>query len=63
MSKKYTPQASVPDNLRQLRACMSCSLIKTFEQFIKEGCDNCPHLSMKGDKAQVEENTTTSFDG
>ena len=31
----------VPNNLRNLRACLLCSLVKTFDQFEMDGCDNC----------------------
>ena len=31
----------VPNGLRNLRACLLCSLIKTFDQFEMDGCDNC----------------------
>jgi transcription elongation factor SPT4 len=33
--------AVFPDKLRQLRACLSCKLIKTSEQWRAEGCENC----------------------
>ena len=32
---------TVPKSLKQLRACLVCSLIKTFDQFESDGCDNC----------------------
>ena len=32
---------TVPKNLKQLRACLVCSLVKTFDQFEADGCDNC----------------------
>ena len=31
----------VPNGLRNLRACLLCSLVKTFDQFEVDGCDNC----------------------
>jgi transcription elongation factor SPT4 len=33
--------AVFPDKLKQLRACLSCRLIKTTEQWRAEGCENC----------------------
>ena len=39
-------QASVPDNVRGIRACKRCGILKTLEQFLSEGCENCPFLSM-----------------
>ena len=32
---------SYPTQLKKLRACIRCHLVKTEEQFKKEGCDNC----------------------
>ena len=32
---------SYPTSLKKLRACLKCHLVKTEEQFNKEGCDNC----------------------
>lgn len=34
---------TVPKSLKQLRACLVCSLIKTFDQFESDGCDNCEY--------------------
>ena len=34
-------QYSYPSSLKQLRACTQCRLIKTENQFKKEGCENC----------------------
>ena len=39
-------QASVPSALRGIRACKRCGLLKTLDQFINEGCENCPFLEM-----------------
>ncbi|KUF99248.1 hypothetical protein AM588_10011328 [Phytophthora nicotianae] len=33
--------ADIPNTFRELRACMTCSLIKTFTQFYDTGCENC----------------------
>ena len=41
-------QASVPDQLRGVRACKRCGIIKTVEQFLNDGCENCPFLDMVG---------------
>jgi len=32
---------TVPKSLKTLRACLVCSLVKTFDQFEADGCDNC----------------------
>jgi transcription elongation factor SPT4 len=41
-------QASVPSAIRGIRACKRCGLLKTLDQFINEGCENCPFLDMVG---------------
>ena len=38
--------APVPNALRGIRACKRCGLLKTLDQFINEGCENCPFLDM-----------------
>lgn len=49
---------SIPRDLRNLRACLLCSMIKTVEQFEVDGCDNCErYLGMKGDEEKVSECT------
>ncbi|CAK5075383.1 unnamed protein product [Meloidogyne enterolobii] len=41
---------TVPTDLRNLRACLVCSLVKTLHQFEMDGCDNCDRfLGIKGD--------------
>ncbi|XP_055607255.1 transcription elongation factor SPT4 [Uranotaenia lowii] len=55
---------SVPKDLRGLRACLVCSLVKTFDQFEIEGCENCEDfLRLKGNKDQVYDCTSNNFDG
>ncbi|UYV79036.1 SUPT4H1 [Cordylochernes scorpioides] len=55
---------SIPKDLRNLRACLLCSMIKTLEQFEYDGCDNCEeHLGMKGNRDMVYECTSANFDG
>ncbi len=31
----------VPTSTKQLRACKKCQLVKTYEQFMQVGCENC----------------------
>ena len=38
--------APVPTSTKGIRACKRCGLLKTVEQFIDEGCENCPFLEM-----------------
>ncbi|VDP46921.1 unnamed protein product [Heligmosomoides polygyrus] len=55
---------TVPRDLRNLRACLLCSLVKSLEQFEMDGCENCDRvLHMKGDTDKVYECTSTNFDG
>lgn len=55
---------TVPKDLRNLRACMLCSLVKTFDQFEADGCDNCErYLSLKNDRDKVVDCTSLNFDG
>mmetsp|Transcript_25227 Transcript_25227/g.42026 ORF Transcript_25227/g.42026 Transcript_25227/m.42026 type:complete len:123 (-) Transcript_25227:122-490(-) len=55
--------ADVPNEFKALRSCLRCSLIKTFEQFIDRGCENCEFLAMEGDSRKVQECTTSYFEG
>ena len=55
--------ASVPKSVRNLRACLKCALVKTMDQFVETGCENCPELGMTGKRNRVEECTSTSFEG
>ena len=56
--------STVPKNLRQLRACMSCSLIKTLEQFENDGCDNCESfLHLRDNRNNVYVCTSSKFKG
>ncbi|XP_028141991.2 transcription elongation factor SPT4-like [Diabrotica virgifera virgifera] len=55
---------SIPRDLRGLRACLVCSLIKSFDQFEKEGCENCEEfLRMKNSHDNVYDCTSNNFDG
>uniref|UniRef100_T1JM37 Transcription elongation factor SPT4 n=1 Tax=Strigamia maritima TaxID=126957 RepID=T1JM37_STRMM len=55
---------SIPKDLRNLRACLLCSMVKTFEQFEFDGCDNCEeYLGIKGNRDLVYDCTSSNFDG
>lgn len=56
-------QASVPSALKGVRACMRCGLIKTLDQFLEDGCDNCPFLDMAGNHERCNLCTTAFFEG
>eukprot|EP00428_Durinskia_dybowskii_P077903 CAMPEP_0170354380 /NCGR_PEP_ID=MMETSP0117_2-20130122/72_1 /TAXON_ID=400756 /ORGANISM="Durinskia baltica, Strain CSIRO CS-38" /LENGTH=123 /DNA_ID=CAMNT_0010608335 /DNA_START=62 /DNA_END=433 /DNA_ORIENTATION=- len=55
--------ADIPEEFKALRACLRCSLIKTFEQFNDKGCENCEFIDMEGNKGRIEECTTSYFEG
>jgi len=46
-----------------LVACLTCKLVKTQEQFLDNGCENCVSQSMIGDSDRVLECTTNDFQG
>jgi len=55
---------TVPKDLRNLRACLVCSLIKTTDQFEMDGCENCDDfLRMRNNKENVYACTSNNFDG
>ncbi|KAL5378035.1 hypothetical protein PMIN03_008851 [Paraphaeosphaeria minitans] len=55
----------VPTNqLRHLRACMVCSIVKTESQFKTQGCPNCESfLQLRGEHEQVQACTSQVFEG
>jgi len=55
---------TIPKDLRNLRACLLCSMVKSFDQFEADGCENCErYLSMKQDRDKVYDCTSANFDG
>mmetsp|Transcript_22111 Transcript_22111/g.30763 ORF Transcript_22111/g.30763 Transcript_22111/m.30763 type:complete len:134 (-) Transcript_22111:80-481(-) len=56
-------QASVPDSLRGIRACKRCGILKTLDQFINEGCENCPFLNLEDNHDKCNSCTTAFFEG
>ncbi|EDO41912.1 predicted protein [Nematostella vectensis] len=55
---------TIPKELRNLRACLLCSLIKTLEQFEYDGCENCEkYLRLKNNKENILSCTSPNFDG
>lgn len=47
----------------RLRACISCRLILSEEQFFERGCGNCPYLQMDGDRRRTLDCTSSNFSG
>ena len=57
---------SAPDGLKELRACKICSLVKTKEQFILKGCDNCASLMVHAERSNkdfMNDCTSSSYVG
>jgi len=55
---------NIPPSVRNLRACLLCSMIKTSDQFETDGCDNCDHiLNMKHNRDNMFNCTSSNFDG
>merc|ERR1712028_180675 len=53
----------VPHDLKDLRACLRCYLIKTAAQFAAHGCDNCEFLRVDEDRERLWSCTTSNFEG
>ncbi len=57
----------VPEDTRELRACLMCHLVRTRDEFIKDGCPNCDYFDRDANihdrEAIVDKNTTASFEG
>ena len=57
------PIANIPTGtVKSWRACVRCKLVKTFEDFSNDGCDNCKD-SLPKDRDQVHEYTSAQFEG
>ncbi|KAJ9447292.1 Transcription elongation factor SPT4 [Diplonema papillatum] len=53
---------------RKLRACLRCKMLKTLDQYVEQGCNNCaPYTDPTNERANpvdcVLKNTTTNFEG
>uniref|UniRef100_A0A0D9X1P1 Spt4/RpoE2 zinc finger domain-containing protein n=1 Tax=Leersia perrieri TaxID=77586 RepID=A0A0D9X1P1_9ORYZ len=56
--------AQIPTSFgHELRACLRCRLVKTYDQFMEQGCENCPFLEMDRDHDNVVNCTTPNFTG
>lgn len=55
--------ASVPNDLKSIRACKRCGILKTQAQFYDDGCDNCPFLDMADNMERVNSCTTAFYEG
>mmetsp|Transcript_8397 Transcript_8397/g.9490 ORF Transcript_8397/g.9490 Transcript_8397/m.9490 type:complete len:120 (+) Transcript_8397:14-373(+) len=61
ISSDHEGEGNIPSDLRRLRACLRCHLIKKEKQFSK-GCENCPILNELASNF-VRDCTTTNFEG
>nr|GMD91438.1 transcription elongation factor SPT4 homolog 2 [Ipomoea batatas] len=58
------PAAQIPTSFgHELRACLRCRLVKTYDQFRESGCENCPFFKMDEDNERVVDCTTPNFTG
>ena len=56
--------AQIPTSFgHELRACLRCRLVKTYDQFRESGCENCPFFGLDKDHERVVECTTPNFTG
>mmetsp|Transcript_26267 Transcript_26267/g.77670 ORF Transcript_26267/g.77670 Transcript_26267/m.77670 type:complete len:145 (-) Transcript_26267:133-567(-) len=55
--------SSAPSALRGIRACKRCGILKTLEQFVNDGCENCPFLEMVDNPEKCNLCTTAFFEG
>lgn len=54
----------IPTNQqRNMRACMVCSIIKTQQQFLNQGCPNCAFLELRGNADAIADCTSQVFEG
>ena len=54
------PKPQPNKGVKDLRACIHCSLVKATEQFQRDGCENCGE---DVDKKHYDDFTSTNFEG
>lgn len=47
--------AEIPEEMKGLRACLRCALIKTYAQFYESGCENCEFLEMQEQDRRLQD--------
>ncbi|KUI57902.1 Transcription elongation factor spt4 [Cytospora mali] len=53
-----------PNQMRQLRACMVCSIVMLRSRFKKEGCPNCEDfLGLRGSDDSIDACTSSVYEG
>jgi transcription elongation factor SPT4 len=64
MGEEYPIKAAPPSGAaKDFRCCIHCRLIKTLDQFIDQGCENCPFFNMEGDEERVRDATSSEYQG
>mmetsp|Transcript_8005 Transcript_8005/g.25210 ORF Transcript_8005/g.25210 Transcript_8005/m.25210 type:complete len:84 (-) Transcript_8005:5107-5358(-) len=59
-----SPAAPPPQEFnKHTRACLRCKLVKTFDQFLTDGCENCDTLNLKNNTELVSQSTTNEYSG
>ncbi|KAJ9691745.1 hypothetical protein PVL29_013819 [Vitis rotundifolia] len=62
--REMSNAAQIPTSFgHELRACLRCRLVKTYDQFRESGCENCPFFKMDEDHERVVDCTTPNFNG
>lgn len=55
--------AELPSSPAGQRSCLRCGLIKNYNQFYENGCDNCQFLELQERTDRVDTCTTADFAG
>ncbi|XP_061338245.1 transcription elongation factor SPT4 homolog 2-like isoform X3 [Gastrolobium bilobum] len=64
LTKMASMTAQIPTSFgHELRACLRCRLVKTYDQFRESGCENCPFFKIEEDQERVVDCTTPNFNG
>ena len=63
LQREAVPEADAPSSFKGLVACRRCYLVKTYEQFYTDGCENCIFLSLKENKDQCDQCTSRNYNG
>lgn len=60
---KELANSIAPSSMKGIRACKRCGMLKTMEQFLNDGCDNCPFLDMADNPERCALCTSAFFEG
>lgn len=55
--------AQIPNNTRNLRACLICAVVLPQSGFLSHGCPNCDFLDLAHSSDAVQECTSSVFEG